>query len=139
MWFLFYYLGGKSPLQLFLQFFDKEGMDLLVQNSNTYVNKKNILICITKEQMYRFIGILILSGYHTVPHIQHYWSTQQTLGVPIVKQALSRNMFQTIKKTFHLMDNTNIDATDRFSKVRPLIDILTRSTSNLVFLKLICL
>lgn len=119
-------MSGKSPWQLFLQYFDEEIMDMLVKYSNIYSHQKNMPINITREHMYRFIGILILSGYHTVPHIGHYWSTQPTLGVPIVKQSLSRNMFLKIKTAFHLMDNTEINAADRFAKVRPLIDTLNR-------------
>ncbi|XP_053960527.1 piggyBac transposable element-derived protein 3-like [Anastrepha ludens] len=114
----------KTPFELFLQFFDEEIMEMLVVNTNMYAHQNNIVVDISKQQIYRFIGILILSGYHRVPHVEHYWSTQQTLGVPIVKQALSRNNFQLIKRIFHLVDNYGIDATDRFAKVRPLIDAL---------------
>lgn len=118
--------GGKTPFELFLQFFDEEIMEMLVVNTNMYAHQNNIVVDISKQQIYRFIGILILSGYHKVPHVEHYWSTQQTLGIPIVKQALSRNNFQLIKRIFHLMDNYGIDATDRFAKVRSLIDALNR-------------
>ncbi|XP_054746487.1 piggyBac transposable element-derived protein 3-like [Anastrepha obliqua] len=118
--------GGKTPFELFLQFFDEEIMEMLVVNTNMYAHQNNIVVDISKQQIYRFIGILILSGYHKVPHVEHYWSTQQTLGIPIVKQAPSRNNFQLIKRIFHLMDNYGIDATDRFANVRPLIDALNR-------------
>ncbi|XP_053949194.1 piggyBac transposable element-derived protein 3-like [Anastrepha ludens] len=113
--------GGKTPFELFLQFFDEEIMEMLVVNTNMYAHRNNIVVDISKQQIYRFIGILILSGYHKVPHVEHYWSTQQTLGIPIVKQALSRNNFQLIKRIFHLMDNYGIDPTDRFAKVHLLM------------------
>ncbi|XP_053960552.1 piggyBac transposable element-derived protein 3-like [Anastrepha ludens] len=115
--------GGKTPFELFLQFFDEEIMEMLVVNTNMYAHQNNIVVDISKQQIYRFIGVLKLSRYHKVPHVD-YWSSQQTLGIPIVKQALSRNNFQLIKRIFHLMDNYGIDATDRFAKVRPLIDAL---------------
>ncbi|XP_053949267.1 piggyBac transposable element-derived protein 2-like [Anastrepha ludens] len=113
-------MSGKTPFKLFLQFFGEEIMEMLVVNTNMYAHQNNIIVDISKQQIYRFIGILILSGYHKVPHVEHYWSTQQTLGILILKQALSRNNFQLIKRIFHLMDNNGIDATDRFAKVRPL-------------------
>ncbi|XP_053945964.1 piggyBac transposable element-derived protein 2-like [Anastrepha ludens] len=118
--------GRKTPVELFLHFFDEEIMEMLVVNTNMYAYQNNIVVDISKQQIYRFIGILILSGYHKVPHVEHYWSTRQTLGIPIVKQALSRNNFQLIKRIFHLMDNYGIDAKDRFAKVRPLIDALNQ-------------
>ncbi|XP_036327488.1 piggyBac transposable element-derived protein 3-like [Rhagoletis pomonella] len=115
---------GKTPFELFLQFFDEEIMEMLVVNTNIYAHQNNIVTDITKQQIYRFIGILILSGYHKVPHVEHYWSTQQTQVYHVVKQALSRYNFQLIKRIFHLMDNNEIESTDRFAKVRPLIDAL---------------
>ncbi|XP_053969446.1 uncharacterized protein LOC128871602 [Anastrepha ludens] len=123
-------VGGKTPFELFLQFFGEEIMEMLVVNRNMYAHQNNIGVDISKQQIYRFIRILILSGYHKVPHVEHYWSTQQTLGIPIVQQALSRNSFQLIKRIFHLMDNYGIDATDRFAKVRPLIDALNPHNNN---------
>lgn len=113
-------------MELFLQYFDDEIMDMLLKHSNTYANQKNISVQITRQHLYRFIGIHILSGYHTVPHIQHYWSSQPTLGVPIVKQSMSRQMFQKIKSVFHMMDNNEMDVSDRFAKVRPLLDALNQ-------------
>ncbi|XP_053956252.1 piggyBac transposable element-derived protein 2-like [Anastrepha ludens] len=89
-------MSGKTPFELFLQFFDEEIMEMLVVNTNIYAHQNYIIVDISKQQINRFIGILILNGYHKVPHVEHYWSTQQTLGIPIVKQALSRNNFQLI-------------------------------------------
>ena len=68
-------------------------MEMLTVNTNKYAHQNNN---VAKQQMYRFIGILILSGYHKVPHVEHYWSTQQTHGVPIVKQALSHVMLNKL-------------------------------------------
>lgn len=61
-----------------------------------------------------------------MPHIDHYWSVRPDMGVPIVKQAMSRNRFKKIKQFFHLADNTNLNAADRFAKVRPITDALNK-------------
>lgn len=101
-------------------------MDLIVQNTNLYAAQKNNNVTVTREDIYRFIGILILSGYHVVPQIGMYWSSKSDLGLPIVQQAMARNKFTTIKANLHLADNMNIDSEDRFAKVRPLMNLLNK-------------
>ena len=53
----------------------------------------------------RFLGILLLSGSHTLPTESDYWSTQSDLGVPLVQTAMSRNRFRSIKQYLHFVDN----------------------------------
>lgn len=47
---------------------------MIVSHSNIYTQQKNITFVTTQQQNFRFIGILFLSGYHTLPQIKHYWS-----------------------------------------------------------------
>lgn len=79
------------------------------------------------HELKRFLGILLMCGYSTVPAINDYWSSNPTLGRPIVKQALSRNKFKLIKKYLHLNDNNALDKDDKFSKLRPYFDLLNRN------------
>nr|CAH7768779.1 unnamed protein product [Callosobruchus chinensis] len=55
-------------------------------------------------------------GYHTLPRIQHYWSTEEDKGIDLVKRCMSRNRFQSIKQNLHLSDNSILDKNDKFSK-----------------------
>ena len=63
---------------------------------------------ITTEEINKFIGIILLSGYHILPSERSYWSNQPDLGVPIVTGAMSRNRFQQIKSYLHLADNLQL-------------------------------
>nr|CAH7726413.1 unnamed protein product [Callosobruchus chinensis] len=45
-------------------------------------------------------------GYHTLPRIQHYWSTEEDKGIDLVKRCMSRNRFQSMKQNLHLSDNS---------------------------------
>nr|CAH7729926.1 unnamed protein product [Callosobruchus chinensis] len=58
------------------------------------------------------------SGYHTLPRIQHYWSTEEDKGIDLVKRCMSRNRFQSIKQNLHLSDNSILDKNDKISKLR---------------------
>lgn len=78
----------------------------------------------TREELLSFIGILLLSGYHTLPQTDLYWSTEEDKGVQIVKDCMSRNKFKNIKRNLHLSDNNNLDKKDKFSKLRPFFNII---------------
>lgn len=117
---------GKSPFDLFRMFLDDEIIDMIVLNTNIYAGQKNITFTTNREEIFRFIGILLLSGYHTVPQIENYWSVQPDLGLPIVAQSMTRYAFRRLKSVLHLTDNDHIDKSDRYAKVRPLIDLLNK-------------
>ena len=70
------------------------------------------------------LGILLLSGYHTLPQTSNYWSTQPDLGVPAVYNVMTRNRFTEIKKYLHLADNQHLQAGDKLSKVSHMYKIL---------------
>ena len=72
--------------------------------------------------MLTFIGIVLLSDYHSLPSEEHYWNTDEDLSVPCVSQHMSRNQFQQIKHFFHLEDNTTLRADDKLAKLRSYLD-----------------
>lgn len=121
-------LDAYTPLQLFFLFYDEAIFDLLVTETNRYYNQNNQSgeLC-TISQMKRFIGILLMSGYSTVPHISDYWSREPTLGRPIIRNAMSRKNFQKIKQYLHLANNFTIDTTDKFAKLAPYFKLLNNN------------
>lgn len=114
---LFTKIENKSPLELFELFFDAEVFGLIISESNKYAKQKNSDFCLDDIYLRRFIGILILSGYHTLPSIDDYWSTEPSLGIEIVKQSMSRTKFKTIKTFLHFCDNNELDKNDKLAKV----------------------
>lgn len=120
-------LKWKTPCELFSLFYDTEVICHVVNHTKTYAMQKNdanfaAAFCVSYFK--RFMGILILSGMIKLPSIRDYWSTNPAFGNVVVKQAMTRNMFEKIKRYLHFMNNDDIDVTDRFSKVRRLIDLL---------------
>ena len=63
--------------------------------------------------------MLVLSGYHTLPQIDMYWSLDEDKGLPIIWKSISLNRFKSIKQNIHLSDNSCIDKTDKFAELRP--------------------
>ena len=66
-------------------------------------NCPNFELC--KEELLRFFAIILISGYHSLPSKQDYWSNQADLGVLAVSESLSRKRFLQKKSMFHLKSN----------------------------------
>lgn len=119
--------SNMSPIEIFFTFFDDEVLELIVSETKRYASQNNdeaFAQTFNVALLKRFIGILVLSGYHSMKQIDCYWSTNPTLGVPIVQQTMPRFMFRKIKKYLHFKDNTDLGKTDKYVKVRPLFDII---------------
>lgn len=120
-------LAGKTPLEIFHLFFDDDVVDLVLGFSHKYAADNNRHdFTLSKEELLNFIGIVFLTGYHTLPQISMYWSTDEDKGVDIVKKCMSRNRFYCIKQNLHLSDNDILDKNDKFAKIRPFIDIINK-------------
>lgn len=75
------------------------------------------------EDMTKFLGLLLISGYHSVPSENDYWSTSDDLERPIFAKTMSRERFKTIKRYFHVADKNNLAKT-KVAKILPLLHML---------------
>lgn len=93
-----------TPVKLFEQFFDEEVYNLIMTETHRYakVQKNRHNFEVSREKITVFIGFLIFSGYHTLPSERDYWSDAEDLGIPVVKNAFSRNTYREIKSVIHL-------------------------------------
>ncbi|KAI4469474.1 transposase is4 [Holotrichia oblita] len=118
-------VGGKSPLEVLLLFFDDTVLNAIVNYSLKYAQDNNrhdfkFSVSLLKQ----FLGILILTGYHTLPACDMYLSKNADKGVDLVRGCMSRNTFRSIKRNLHLADNSSLDNADKFSKLRPVFSLL---------------
>lgn len=120
-------LAGKTPLEIFFKFFVEEVVNMILNFTLKYAADNNRHdFQLSKEELLNFIGILLFSGYHTLPQTHLFWSNDEDKGVEIVKKCMSRNRFTSIKQNIHLSDNDQLNKDDKFSKIRPLVDILNK-------------
>ena len=120
----------KSPKDLFCDIFDDQIIEEIVARSNRYgMEKHGIQANITKEEMLVFIGILILSGYNTVKEFSMYWSNSEDVTNLMVKKAMPRDRFKTIKRCLHFGnedEGEEGEVRDRYGKVRLLLKHLQK-------------
>ncbi|XP_050298541.1 piggyBac transposable element-derived protein 2-like [Anthonomus grandis grandis] len=116
-------LQELTPLQIFEKFFDDDLYNLLQTETMRYAQQKNKYdFFVTSEDLKIFIGFLIFSGYHDLPSERGYWSEREDLGVPLVKNAFSRNAYKEIESCLHFADNflANDNKDDKSFKIGPL-------------------
>ena len=107
-------------------------VDLLVHESNRCASQKNLNFAVNHDSMYAFLGILYLSGYHHVPRMKMMWSNDDDVGIPAVRESLTRRDFEMIKSIFHLNDNNLAQgSTDRLFKIRPLIEFANNASTKI--------
>ncbi|XP_055911228.1 piggyBac transposable element-derived protein 3-like [Eupeodes corollae] len=96
-------------------------------NQKVTYEKNNHEFQITVDDLKLCFGILLLTGYHSLPRERLYWSLDEDLHVPSVSKVMSKNRFVDIKKCLHFCDNdTASRSTDKLFKVRPLADLLIK-------------
>ena len=68
----------------------------------------------------KFHAILMMKGYHLLPHTEWYWEKEDDVGILLVYNFLSRNGFENIKWYNHFAGNDNLNTNDKFAKVKKL-------------------
>ena len=111
--------GGESTYQTFSL------ISLLVEQTNLYATRdKNMQTFKTNDaEMRKFLGLLLISGYHNLPSEADYWSAAEDLETPIFSNIMARDRFRVIKPYLHVAENHNL-AQSKVAKVLPLLELL---------------
>ncbi|XP_072378904.1 uncharacterized protein [Diabrotica undecimpunctata] len=113
-----------KPIDVFKLFFDKKCMDYLCKETVKYASQKSCPFSLSVDDLYKYFGILILSGYHPLPSRRMYWECRGDSHSHLVSNTMSRNRFEQFHRFLHFNDNTLYQQTNKAFKVQPLIDHL---------------
>ena len=84
---------------------------------------------VTVDELKQFFGLVLLMRINPKPQIEHYWSTRDSLRMPIFAEVMSRDHFLSILRLLHIVDNqiqnTPGVIVDTLWKIRPLINHLS--------------
>lgn len=118
-------LNGKTSIEIFETLFDEDVCKLILEQTQLYAMQKNRHdFKMTCEDLKIFVGILLLTGYHSLPRESMYWQMDEDTRTPLVSNNMGRNRFYEIKKNIHFADNDFIDESDKMAKIRPFINIM---------------
>ncbi|KAL3201142.1 hypothetical protein MRX96_043098 [Rhipicephalus microplus] len=104
-----------SPFMLFSKFISPEYLGSLAELTARYALQKGEEVDVTGADIGQFFGLLLFSGYHSVPSEDSYWSTAEDLCVPTVATVMARNRFRQLKRFFHVVDNTQLKAGENWA------------------------
>ena len=119
--------SNDSPCTLFEKIFTAELLNYICDETNKYAaaNGKDSFKLETSE-LKVFLAILLASGYVKFPRKRMFWETSEDVSIEGISAAMSRNRFEEILRYLHLADNSTLDASDKFSKVCPLINAINK-------------
>ena len=119
-----YPLLEDDPFTLFSLFLDNNILQHIIDQSIIYAQQKGKHdFELSLPELKVFLGILLLSGYHTLPQEDLYWSVAADVGVPCVHERMSRRRFREIKKYLHLDNNNNLNPNDKLAKLRSFLNM----------------
>ena len=114
--------GVKNMLDCFKLFLTDEFIQNTVTESKKYAQQTNQPRKgekVTVDSVWATMGIILLSGYNSVPNRRMYWAQKPDLYNALVANAIRRDTCEDVLSVLHFIDNTQIhDGTDKFRKVR---------------------
>ena len=114
-------------IEILLQYFFDDMWNMLVDQTIVYATFKGETdFLVTKEEMKVFIGILIVSGIVPLSSRRMFWRNSSVTRNEAVYQAMRKRRFEKIMQFIHFSDNSSLDTTDKYAKVRPLVRHLTK-------------
>ncbi|CAI6372735.1 unnamed protein product [Macrosiphum euphorbiae] len=104
----------------------KPMFETIVEESNLYATQHNANLNTNVEEIKAFIGMLIYIGYHSLPSIRLYWSTDQNVYCERVARKMPVKRFLKLLRYLHLNNNLNMPQRDsshfdKLYKIRPII------------------
>lgn len=120
-----------SPFEFFKYFFDSDVKRLVLTESNKYASEElsGKRIHLSEIELNQYIGICSLMSVIQIPNIRRYWAP--ITGVPIIRETMSLNKFEQIRRQLHFNDNEKMIPKgqpnhDRLFKIRPLVKALIK-------------
>jgi len=117
-------LAGKSPVEVFESLWNEDVMDYIVKQSVIYAVQNNRHhFTFSVDCLKKFIGFLLLTGYHSLPQEHMYWCEDEDVCIESVRKCLTKNRYIEIKRNLHFNDNSEIGVqkTTKSFKISPLI------------------
>jgi len=95
-----------DPVTVFEQVTDFGNLLSLIRGqSELYMKQKGIPFATNEDELRAFLGTCLVMGYHVLPSIRDYWSTQPDLHMPFVASTVPWTRFEAIRAALHFSDN----------------------------------
>ncbi|XP_050056244.1 piggyBac transposable element-derived protein 5-like [Aphis gossypii] len=132
-----------GPMDYFKLFLTDNIIELMVietnRNAQQFLNTQKITRGsrfsfwqpINKNDMEKFMGLLMWMGLVKMTSIADYWSKAERYKNGVAPKTMSRNKFELILRFWHFEDNETANKTDRLYKVRKLLNMANDLVKNI--------
>ncbi|XP_060870237.1 piggyBac transposable element-derived protein 3-like [Metopolophium dirhodum] len=111
----------STPYQYFKMFLTDDILELISKHTNIYSSQKlDKSLETTVEEIKHYIGIEVLMGIVAMPAYTDYWSAD--LRYNQIADTMPLKRYQMLRRYIHFVDNETVDTSDRFYKVRPILE-----------------
>lgn len=118
----------RTPLELFVCFLPLSFWTHVLVETNRYKNENDRRPQdrnspnFSQDELSKFLGIIIFFGLRGVKGDKRAcWSNDPLLGIPPIKEAMTRDRYESLRANLHLVNNALDTGEDSLFKVRPLI------------------
>ena len=105
-------------------------VDLVASETNRYAVEKGICnwVSVSRDELWTFLGIVVLMGINRLPRISNYWSKDTLLGRCDIQRCMTLKRFMSIWSNLHVVDNSTVsDSSSLSAKIQPVLDVLERT------------
>ncbi|XP_037275023.2 piggyBac transposable element-derived protein 3 [Rhipicephalus microplus] len=116
----------SEPLEYFLRYITDDIFEEIARCTNIYsLQTGGAILGTTPEEVKTFFGMLMIMGTLKFPRIRMYWNP--ATQIQSVSEAMSVNRFFRLRSALHVTEpDANHTGTDKFWKVRPLLDAVRK-------------
>jgi len=76
---------------------------------------------VTRDEMFKFLGILLIMGIVKLPEMRLYWSKDPMYDNERIKSSMARERFFALLQYWHFCDSDQVDFIDRLFKISNLL------------------
>lgn len=124
----------RTPIDYFMQYFDKGTFENIAINTNIYAAKNNATNFkpTNKKEIQTLIAIHLIIDCIKPIYWESCWEDSISL-IPIIFNAMSLERFKELRNNLHIINNLNIPENnqDKFIKVRPLYNQIKKKFNEL--------
>lgn len=116
-----------KPLNFFMKVLSSIFLRYIIYQSNLYASQNHNTLDLTIDELKVYLGILIIMGFHKLPSMRLYWSSDPNFGVRRIQSIMPLKRFLKITRFLHLNDNKTMpkksdNVYDKLYKIRPILD-----------------
>ena len=110
----------------------EERLELIVEQPNLYAHQNGRNLTVTKDKLKAFLGTNFIMAINKLPTIDEYWRVDNLVANDGIQNTMFRNCLCEILQNLHFADSRKDDKTDKAFKMRPVIDNLNSTFSEVL-------